>query len=637
MRLDPWPAARPAGRSSASTSSAAGSRSATATPAPRRCDVSFHYGFPADIGGGSYERRKWLVADDPAAPLLRLQVEEGVSAFPTVFPTVVDALDPLGLRPGRPARLRDLRSSTAAPTRCPRSITLADTTPPGDRGRATASGPSSPPPAGGFKVGADGTNPDPEQRGRLTLSGVVVEGFVRVTGDLAELRILHSTLVPGPLDRRGRPRRAPRRASSSTRPSGGTQLNTHLALELASSISGPIDVPGGRARNLDPRLASSTASAAARSATARADRPRGAARPPSARPSSARVRVHELEGERVDLHGPHRHGPHPGRLRPLLVRPARLAHAAAAPLPARSRASGRSSTRRSPPIPRSPSPSRTRSGPTSRPGSLPVVRHDASTASPPTASSASRRPREIRTGAEDGSEMGAYCQLKQPQRESNLRIRLDEYLPVRARSRLIYVDLRRDDGRRLHPHDVQSREGPLRRAHAAGPRHARRRLERARRRCSTAACAPRSWTRSDAASSRARRPDAFLIVASAVASSRSAAAVRTSTASSPSATAPAPHAFDPVLGEDFGIDPVDYLDQPYLPERRTPLARRAGTYLAYLDVWQREVTALEDPDLRREGDRRRHGDADPDRLAGAPARGAAGDTTATRSSPPGTR
>ena len=38
-------------------------------------------------------------------------------------------------------------------------------------------------------------------------------------------------------------------------------------------------------------------------------------------------------------------------------------------------------------------------------------------------------PAEIRTGAEDGSEMGAYCHLKQPQRESNLRIRLDEYLP----------------------------------------------------------------------------------------------------------------------------------------------------------------------------------------------------------------
>lgn len=36
---------------------------------------------------------------------------------------------------------------------------------------------------------------------------------------------------------------------------------------------------------------------------------------------------------------------------------------------------------------------------------------------------------EIRTGAEDGAEIGAFCSLKQPQREANLRLRLEEYLP----------------------------------------------------------------------------------------------------------------------------------------------------------------------------------------------------------------
>jgi hypothetical protein len=35
---------------------------------------------------------------------------------------------------------------------------------------------------------------------------------------------------------------------------------------------------------------------------------------------------------------------------------------------------------------------------------------------------------EIRTGAEDGSEMGVFSHLKQPQREANLRTALDEYL-----------------------------------------------------------------------------------------------------------------------------------------------------------------------------------------------------------------
>jgi len=37
-------------------------------------------------------------------------------------------------------------------------------------------------------------------------------------------------------------------------------------------------------------------------------------------------------------------------------------------------------------------------------------------------------PEQIRTGADDEAEMGAFHDLFQPQRESNLRTRLDEYL-----------------------------------------------------------------------------------------------------------------------------------------------------------------------------------------------------------------
>ena len=48
-------------------------------------------------------------------------------------------------------------------------------------------------------------------------------------------------------------------------------------------------------------------------------------------------------------------------------------------------------------------------------------------------------PLEIRTGAEDGSEMGAFCNLKQPQRESNLRLRLQEYLPFGLEPGIIYA------------------------------------------------------------------------------------------------------------------------------------------------------------------------------------------------------
>jgi hypothetical protein len=48
-------------------------------------------------------------------------------------------------------------------------------------------------------------------------------------------------------------------------------------------------------------------------------------------------------------------------------------------------------------------------------------------------------PREIVTGADDGSEMGAYSFLGQPHREANLRVRLDEYVPFGLEPSLVYV------------------------------------------------------------------------------------------------------------------------------------------------------------------------------------------------------
>jgi hypothetical protein len=48
-------------------------------------------------------------------------------------------------------------------------------------------------------------------------------------------------------------------------------------------------------------------------------------------------------------------------------------------------------------------------------------------------------PRQIQAGAEDGSEMGAFCFLKQPQRVTSLKVRLQEYLPFGLEPGLIYV------------------------------------------------------------------------------------------------------------------------------------------------------------------------------------------------------
>src|SRR5262249_32875321 len=53
--------------------------------------------------------------------------------------------------------------------------------------------------------------------------------------------------------------------------------------------------------------------------------------------------------------------------------------------------------------------------------------------------------------------------------------------------------------------------------------------------------------------------------------------------------------FDDLLGETRFVDPVRYDAQPYLPN--PPAPPTAGRHLVYLDVWDREVTHLEQPDL----------------------------------------
>jgi len=53
--------------------------------------------------------------------------------------------------------------------------------------------------------------------------------------------------------------------------------------------------------------------------------------------------------------------------------------------------------------------------------------------------------------------------------------------------------------------------------------------------------------------------------------------------------------FDPLLAERHFADRIAYAAQPYLPE--PPALPTAGRHLVYLDVWNREVTHLERPEL----------------------------------------
>jgi hypothetical protein len=61
-----------------------------------------------------------------------------------------------------------------------------------------------------------------------------------------------------------------------------------------------------------------------------------------------------------------------------------------------------------------------------------------------------------------------------------------------------------------------------------------------------------------------------------------------------------PLEFQSDLGNEVGTNPIHYNNQPFLPNPLPPpLAATLGTSdLVYIDVWQREVTVLEDPSLR---------------------------------------
>jgi hypothetical protein len=288
--------------------------------------------------------------------------------------------------------------------------------------------------AAGFQVGADGTNPDPELRGRLTLSGVVVEGFVRVTGDLAELRVLHSTLVPGRSIAEGTPP-STKASILVDATSGATELNTHFALELASSICGPIEVPedargiwildsivdglGGRALG-DGSATGHTAPLTIERSTV-----------------LGTLAAHQIEGSesiftgRVDA----------ARTQAGCVRFSFVPRGSRTPRRHRCQPDLRIRQELDDALAANPA--------LTQPQQDALRAYVAGWLVPSFAAFAYGQPgycqlrlsapAEIRKGAADGSEMGVYCQLKQPQRESNLRVRLDEYLPFGLEAGFIYV------------------------------------------------------------------------------------------------------------------------------------------------------------------------------------------------------
>ena len=180
-------------------------------------------------------------------------------------------------------------------------------------------------------------------------------------------------------------------------------------------------------------------------------------------------------------------------------------------------------------------------------------------------------PDEIRTGADDESEMGAFHALFPAQRETNLQVRLARIPARRVLGRHLLRDLEEACHElRLQPLQLPTREGLLRRGHAARPGPARLRLERV----GGSALAP-----------AAGRDDGSCIPPERGGAAHHAASASKSLATGGALTigpgriyvdgllaenhGAAPMQWDPALAELSGTAPVSFFDQPYVPFNTT--------------------------------------------------------------------
>jgi hypothetical protein len=433
--LKPWPATRPVGTiikvDVENGRLAIGDGFAVTSPV----DVFFHYGFSADMGGGPYDRRKWLVRRDLNPPPKIYQVEEGAVA--PIFSSLTAALAQwqTDLRPDAIITILDSRNYQT-----PSSITLRNE---GWLAIEAADGqrPLLQTPVTGMSVDVSAPlDPgDPDRNGSLTLSGVAVEGFLDVVGDLGQLRLLHSTLVPGrQLDEDGNPKSSNPSVIVEGLSATGTVINTELKVEAAYSILGGLLVPDNATGIwLLDSIADGAGAAAVSGPVTALGATHGAPLTTERSTFFGKILVKSLHAseviftERADAQrtqdgcvrfsyvSPGSHVPRRYRCQPDLEIEQEIADAKRQnPLLTAAEQSEITNFIQ---------------------GWLVPSFKARDYGSPFYAQLHLGCPVQIRTGAEDGSEMGVFSQVKQPQRESNLKIRLQEYLPFGLEAGIIYV------------------------------------------------------------------------------------------------------------------------------------------------------------------------------------------------------
>ena len=277
---------------------------------------------------------------------------------------------------------------------------------------------------------------DVDRTACLTLNGIVLEGYVDVIGDLGQLRLLHSTLIPGrQLDGEGNPVGNGASLIVSAQSFSGQQINLQLGVQAAFSIIGQIQMPqqatglwlldcivqgvGGvaisdAAGSYAPPLTTerSTVIGTVQAKSLQASETIFTAAIAVQRTRAGCVRFSYVSA--IGSKTPRRY-----RCQPDLG----IAEAIATAQSTNPSLSAAVQAQIALDIEARLVPALV----TTRYGQPPYAQLDLACAP------------EIRTGAEDGSEMGAFCHLKQPQRASNLQLRLSEYLPFGLEAAIVYV------------------------------------------------------------------------------------------------------------------------------------------------------------------------------------------------------
>jgi hypothetical protein len=411
------------------------------TTVPNRVEVGWAYGFPGDVGGGPYSRRNSLDAVLTRPVEWQVTVGGGPDAD---FPTLTDAFTSMApATPGwneQPAGTAGVIAVTDAATYAEALTGAARIEiPEGSLLVIVAATPASGQPGdlepddlrphllGDVEVvgtaPADSTTP-----GALVIDGLLVEGELTVLdGHLGSLRIAHTTL--GLHD--------PAAPVGVTVQSGATG-NPELQLELDHSLCGPVQAPVTirSARLLDSVVQAPPAGGGGRGPALSAAG--GEAGPPALIERSTllgSIHVRELtrgsesifldvvEAERLQV-GCMRFSYVPQGSRT----PRRYRCQPSLALAERAEALGLDGPGELPPADRAGILRRV------KPAFTAVLYGD-----PAYVQLAASTAEEIRTGAEDGSEMGVWSMLKQPQRTANLEASLDEYLRFGLEAGFVHV------------------------------------------------------------------------------------------------------------------------------------------------------------------------------------------------------